>query len=460
MSSGNRALIVDDDLSIRSVLRRSIRKLHLDVHEAETGDEGLRLLEGGDYSLLLSDYMLPGIDGLELIARAREMRPELPIIMVTGYATIERAVKAMNVGADHVLEKPIESMVLCEIAKTVMAKYGHFKNKAEKPNPANNLGARFISNYRGKMRELTETLDRIAQTDCTILLYGESGTGKELVARAIHERSPRCKGPFIPVNCGAIPETLLESELFGHTRGAFSGAVRDRPGRFALADGGTIFLDEIGEMSPIFQVKLLRVLQERSFEPVGGRKAISSDFRVLAATHRDLASMVKEGSFREDLYYRLNVMELSLPPLRERIEDLPLLVRHFVDHANTRHRLQVDFCESDFLEGLQKYNWPGNIRELENMVERLCILKNEGRLTRSDIPAKIFGDQEDAQNLLSAECCLPEDGTNFYKVVEQFENSLITQALARTKGNKNKAASILKLNRTTLVEKMKKRGLL
>jgi DNA-binding NtrC family response regulator len=434
-------------------------KLNLEVHEAKDGHEGLRLLEGGEYSLLLSDYMLPGIDGLELISRARDMKPDLPIILVTGYATVERAVKAMNLGADHVLEKPLDLPVLCEIAKTVMARRGQLDLPEKlREEVEQRLGTRFISNYKGKMRELAQTLERVAQTDCTILLYGESGTGKELVARAIHERSPRKKGPFVPVNCGAIPESLLESELFGHTRGAFTGAVRDRPGRFALADEGTIFLDEIGEMSPIFQVKLLRVLQEHSFEPVGSRKAVSSDFRVLAATHRELVDMVQEGTFREDLFYRLNVMEINLPPLRERVDDLTLLVRQFIENSNKRHRLKIDFCEPAFLKAMQQYPWPGNVRELENMIERLCILKGEGKLSRADLPPKILGHSD--QITSSGTGLLPEDGTDFYKVVEQFENSLISQALERTNGNKNRAANMLSLNRTTLVEKMKKRGLL
>ncbi len=456
----NRALVVDDDTAVRTVLRRSIRNLNMDVHEAGTGDEGLRLLEGGDYNLLLSDYMLPGIDGLELVSKAREMRPELPIILITGYATVERAVKAMSVGADHVMEKPVDAPVLCEVAKSVMVKRGSLEKTRQKQGEPSErpLGTRFISNYHGKMKALASILERVAETDCTVMLQGESGTGKELVAKAIHNRSPRSKGPFVPVNCGAIPETLLESELFGHTRGAFSGAVRDRPGRFALADGGTIFLDEIGEMSPVFQVKLLRVLQEKCFEPVGGRRPIHSDFRVIAATHRDLAAMVSEGTFREDLYYRLNVMEIDLPPLRERPEDLPLLVQHFIERANERNRLKVDYCDTAFMKALQHYQWPGNVRELENVIERICILKGEGKLTRSDLPPKLLG-QSTKIGMAGSEL-LGDDGTDFYKVVEQFENNLILQALERTNGNKNRAASMLSLNRTTLVEKMKKRGLM
>lgn len=458
--ASNRALVVDDDTAVRTVLRRSIRNLNMDVHEAGTGDEGLRLLEGGDYNLLLSDYMLPGIDGLELVSKAREMRPELPIILITGYATVDRAVKAMSVGADHVMEKPVDAPVLCEVARSVMVKRGSQSKANEELRQIGSkpLGSRFISNYHGKMKELAGILDRISSTDCTVMLQGESGTGKELVAKAIHDRSPRSKGPFVPVNCGAIPETLLESELFGHTRGAFSGAVRDRPGRFALADGGTIFLDEIGEMSPIFQVKLLRVLQEKCFEPLGGRRPIHSDFRVIAATHRNLASMVEEGTFREDLFYRLNVMEIGLPPLRERPEDLPLLTQHFIDRANKRHGLKVNFCDTTFMKALQHYQWPGNVRELENVIERICILKGEGKLTRSDLSPKLLG--QSAKIGMQKEDLLSDDGTDFYKVVEQFENNLIMQALDRTKGNKNRAASMLSLNRTTLVEKMKKRGLM
>jgi DNA-binding NtrC family response regulator len=460
MQGSSRALIVEDDQSSRTVISRVCSSLDMDVHEAERGDEGLRLIEGNDYNLLLSDYMMPGIDGIELVEKARILRPEIPIILVTGYATIDRTVRAMTAGADHVLEKPIEPPALRDVVQAIIARKTKFSDKIEqahikRPNP---LGARFISLFQGRMQHLAQLMERVSETTCTVLIRGESGTGKELVARAIHERSRRSSGPFVPVNCGAIPETLLESELFGYQRGAFSGAFRDRPGRFTLADGGTIFLDEIGEMSPSFQVKLLRVLQEHCFEPVGGVKPVTSDFRVIAATHRNLQEMVEEGKFREDLFYRLNVMEITIPPLRERTEDVSLLLDHFVDKYNKRYQLEVKTGDERLLASLQQYQWHGNVREMENLIERMCIIKNKGLLEAGDLPPHIF-----CSPVTSTEgesLSLPDEGTNFYKAVENFENTLITQALQRSNGNKNRAASMLSLNRTTLVEKMKKKGMI
>jgi DNA-binding NtrC family response regulator len=451
---------VDDDPAIRGLLGQMLsKKLEIEFHEASTGDEGLRLLEGGEYRLLLTDYMLPGLDGVELIGRARELRGDLPIILISGYANVERTVLAMSAGANHVLEKPVDLQILCQVIQSVLKKpEASIAPAGQGDAGAERLGVRFISSFEGKMLELVDTLDRIAKTDCTVLVLGESGTGKEMVARAIHDRSSRRDGPFIPVHCGAIPETLLESELFGHVRGAFSGAVRDRPGRFALADGGTIFLDEIGEMSPTFQVKLLRVLQERCFDPVGGRSSVHSNFRVLAATHRDLGAMVGEGSFRSDLYYRLAVMELELPALREKSEDLPLLVEHFIGNANRRHGLQIEHCTAAFLEALQGYSFPGNVRELENLIERMCILQGTGPLRARHLPDKFKANP--CPVCASATWQLPEEGAKFAEIVEIFENQLIAQALARTNGNKNQAAKILSMNRTTLVEKLKKRGML
>ena len=459
-----RALIVDDEPFFRKLLRKACQEFHFDVHEATRGDEGLRLLEGGSYNLLLLDYMMPGIDGLEFLERARILFPDLPIVLITGYATVERTVQAMQAGADHVLEKTVELPGICETIRTVLDKRAQAKQETEEPaHGPSPLGPRFISKFLGPMQQLASLLERVARTDCTVLLRGESGTGKELVAKAIHERSNRSGGAFVPVNCGAIPETLLESELFGHSRGAFSGAYRDRPGRFLLAHKGTIFLDEVGEMSSAFQVKLLRVLQEHCFEPVGGTVSISADFRVLAATHRDLGQMVQEGTFREDLYYRMHVVELNIPPLRERREDVEMLLTHFVTEFDRRHHLEVQLGGPTFLEAISAYGWPGNVRELENLVERMCILKGSGPLDLSDLPPHIFARATQPASAPSSQATapfhLPDDGIDFYKAVEEFENTLIAQALQRTSGNKNRAATILSLNRTTLVEKLKKKGL-
>ncbi|RME19672.1 MAG: sigma-54-dependent Fis family transcriptional regulator [Deltaproteobacteria bacterium] len=457
------ALVVEDDSQVRQLFREVCRSCDLDVQEASRGDEGLHLVKQRDYSLMLSDYMMPGMNGLELIQHARRYKPQMPIVLVTGYATTDRIVDAMQAGANLVLEKPVELPRLARTIKQLVG--GGQPEPAPAPRRQGNrtdmpLGGRLVSHFKGQMGQLAELIDKVARTDCTVLIRGESGTGKELVARAIHEMSARAGGPFVPVNCGAIPENLLESELFGHTKGAFSGAHRDKPGRFALADGGTIFLDEIGEMSPAFQVKLLRVLQEKCFEPVGSTRTHFSDFRVIAATHRDLFSMVEEGTFREDLYYRLNVVELNVPPLRQRTEDIGLLIEHFVARFNERHGLDVTI-DDKVLEVLRRYRWPGNVRELENLVERACILRQKGRLSPKDLPPRVFA--RGGSSLQSAPVdgmVLPEEGIDFYAAVEQFENNLLRQALERCNGNKNRAAALLSMNRTTLVEKLKKKGML
>jgi transcriptional regulator with PAS, ATPase and Fis domain len=301
-----------------------------------------------------------------------------------------------------------------------------------------------------------DLIERVADSDSTILITGESGTGKELVARAIHFNSKRAEKLMVPVNCGAIPENLLESELFGHVKGAFTGALTSRAGRFEIANGGTIFLDEIGDMSPSLQVKLLRVLQERKFEPVGSTKTVEVDVRVIAATHKDLDSAVAQKTFREDLYYRLNVIPLRIPPLRERQSDIPLLIHHFLKHFNESKRREVTGMAPDALELLNTYPWPGNVRELENLIERLVIIKGHGVIEVRDLPERYL--QRDIP-LNAEKIVVPSKGLDFNTAVDGFENALIMQALERTGWNRNKAASLLNLNRTTLVEKIKKKGL-
>jgi DNA-binding NtrC family response regulator len=447
-----RALVVDDESELRRLYQEVLKSCNYEVDVSERGDTGLNLLKERSYRLLISDYMMPGMDGLELISQAKRFQPDINAVLITGYATTERVVSAMRAGASWVLEKPVELEKIEELARQLT-------RPQDGINSSHLLGEDFVSAFHGRMAELAELVKKVAATDCTVLISGESGTGKELVARAIHRLSRRKDGPFVPVNCGAIPETLLESELFGHTKGAFSGAIRDRPGRFALADGGSIFLDEIGEMSQVFQVKLLRVLQERCFEPVGGTRQVYSDFRVIAATHRDLATMVEEDAFREDLFYRLNVVEISLPPLRERAEDLPLLVRHFVDKFNKRHGLRVEL-EKSLLEYLKNYPWPGNVRELENVVERACILRSEGSLRLEDLPPKLMGGNNYHRSSRPLALELPPEGINLYQSLEEMENNFIRQALERCGGNRAQAAKMLGMNRTTLVEKLKKKGLL
>ena len=332
-----------------------------------------------------------------------------------------------------------------------------------------------------------DAISKVADTDSTVLISGESGTGKELVARAIHQMSSRCKGPLIPVNCGAIPAELLESELFGHVKGAFTGAISNRQGRFELAQTGSIFLDEIGDMPSMLQVKLLRVLQERKFEPVGGMKAIAADVRIIAASNKDLEEGVKDKTFREDLFYRLNVIPIHIPALRERKSDIPFLIEHFALRFNTEKKRSVKFENPEVVDLFLRYDWPGNVRELENLVERLVVFCGDGQVELKDLPPKIFERVELAQSSLGAQgrfgfathaiaqlgagaldmgdgilfprFVLPDNGVDLREVINTFENDILLQALSRTRGNKNKASELLKMNRTTLVEKLKKKNL-
>lgn len=316
-----------------------------------------------------------------------------------------------------------------------------------------------------QMHNVFHIVEKVADSDSTVLITGESGTGKELIARALHDLSPRKKEPFIAINCGAIPTELLESELFGHVRGAFTGAISNRSGRFELADGGTIFLDEIGDLAPQLQVKLLRVLQERSFEPVGSTKSLSVNVRVIAATNKNLEELSALGTFREDLFYRLNVIPLSIPSLRERKEDIPFLLEHFIQLLNNRKKRNIQGITKEAVTHLTHYPWPGNIRELENLIERLTILKGHGFIDVADLPPRYqtLGHsnpqlkQVDTQPL--SQIKIPETGVDFNSLVDQFENQLLIQALEKTEWNRNQAAQLLGLNRTTLVEKIKKKGL-
>lgn len=315
----------------------------------------------------------------------------------------------------------------------------------------------FILGNSDIMKKVFNLIETVADTDSTILIRGESGTGKELVARAIHTNSLRRDRHFVPINCGAIPENLLESELFGHVKGAFTGAICAREGRFELARGGTVFLDEIGDMSPKLQVKLLRILQEREFEPVGSTRSVKTDVRIIAATHVDLEKAVKEDRFREDLYYRLNVIPVNMPPLRERRSDIPILIDYFVNKFNSEKRRDIDGVSSDAMDKLKAHSWPGNVRELENLVERFVILKRSGVVGPDDLPEKISGSQ--AAPTVSVEASLPAEGISLKDAVDEFENKLIIEALNRTDWNKNMAAKLLGLKRTTLVEKIKKKGI-
>jgi DNA-binding NtrC family response regulator len=382
----------------------------------------------------------------------------MQVIILTGFATIEAAVEATRKGAFHFITKPFN---LDEVIGLVNKALNHFRLERENKRLKSALHAKYsLQNIVGQSDAIKRVLDlteRVAESDTTVLITGESGTGKELIAKAIHYNSPRGDNAFVPINCGAIPVDLLESELFGHVKGAFTGAIANRAGRFELADGGTLFLDEIGDMSPSLQVKLLRVIQERKFEPVGSTKTIESDVRLIAATNVNLESAVAEGRFREDLYYRLNVIPVHIPALRERRSDIPLLLNHFVSVFNNKRSRNITGFSHDAMDLLIHYNWPGNVRELENLVERLAILRGAGQVEAHDLPDRYRTARGPSLN--AEEIMIPDSGMDFNSAVDAYENALITKALEKTGWNRNQAAMLLKLNRTTLVEKIKKKGL-
>ena len=456
----SRILIVADESSLRTALFRAMDRKGFNVITANKIEEA-KLLCQGDQSieLALVDMNLPDGDGIELMEHLKAMYPTTEVIILTGHGTIESAVRATQKGAFHFITKPFNMDELLSLVDKALA---HKKLSQENLQLRSELHRKFkFENIIGQsegIKSVLSLVERIADSDSTVLVSGESGTGKELVARASHYNSPRADQPFVAVNCGAIPSELLESEFFGHVKGAFTGAIANRIGRFELADGGTIFLDEIGDLEPALQVKILRVLQERSFEPVGGTKSIQVNVRVVAATNKDLEEQVLQGKFREDLYYRLNVIPIHVPALRERKADIPLLFAHFIEQFNKTKGRKLTSVTNDATECLVNYQWPGNIRELENLVERIAILKGQGPVDVNDLPVK-YRAMTSAMNLHEVSFDLPEDGMDFNTAVDQFENRLILRALEKTGWNRNQAAMLLRLNRTTLVEKIKKKGL-
>lgn len=453
-----RILIVDDEASLRTALFRILDRKGFQVitaasrKEAETISQSDKALD-----LAIVDLRLPDGDGLELMGRLRSMHPNIQVIILTGHASIESAVEATRQGAFHFVTKPCN---LDEIMTLVDRALSHSRLTFENKHLRSALHHKYqFENIIGTSDAITEVLsmiERVAQSDSTVLITGESGTGKELIAKALHFNSQRSQEPFIPINCGAIPAELLESELFGHIKGAFTGAIANRTGRFELAEDGTLFLDEIGDMNPSLQVKLLRVLQERCFEPVGSTKTVQVNVRVIAATNADLELAVEEGRFREDLFYRLNVIPIRIPPLRERRTDIPVLLNHFMQQFNRTRNRQLTGIAPEAMAILCQYNWPGNIRELENLVERLSILKGHGMIEVHDLPERYrkVPLQSDPSKVE-----IPDQGVDFNTAVDNYENALIMRALEKTGWNRNQAALLLKLNRTTLVEKIKKKGL-
>jgi DNA-binding NtrC family response regulator len=450
-------LIAEDEEVTLSLLRKVFQRADLLVHEARTGGEALQIIDQHPVDVVLTDLMMPGPDGLAVLAHARNARPDSEVILMTGHASVESAVNAMKMGAFHYITKPFNVEEVVHLVDRVLELTSVRKENTNLRSLARGRGS--LENIIGvsdAIKEVLSLVRKVADTNSTVLITGESGTGKELVARALHYLSPRADRMLVPINCSAIPAELLESELFGHVKGAFTGAHNTRAGKFEAAHNGTIFLDEIGEMSPHLQAKMLRVLQEKSVTPVGGNRPIPVDVRVITATNKDLDEEISEGRFRADLFYRLNVIPIRIPPLRERRDDIPVLAAHFISRYDREKGRSLDGIRKESLEMLQRYPWPGNVRELENLIERIVVLKGSGWIETADIPERI----RRAEGFLkTAMPMLGESGLDIRSATEDFENALIRQALHLSGGNKNRAATMLGLKRTTFVEMLKRKQL-
>ncbi len=450
-------LIVDDDRETVQLLTRLFEMEGYAVAGVSDGYTALSLAREQSFDLMVTDLQMPRMDGITLLKEMKSASPATASIVVTGFASVASAVEAMKLGAHDYISKPFQ---IDEMRMIVRRALEYQRLQTENLTLKQQLKKKYrfenIVGDHALMQELFRRIERVAASESTVLVIGESGTGKELVARAIHYNSDRRNKYLVPVNCGAIPETLLESELFGYMKGSFTGATANRVGRFEAADGGSIFLDEVGEMSPALQVKVLRVLQEHEIEPIGSNKPRKVDVRVIAATNKDLDQAVENRSFRADLFYRLNVIPIKIPPLRERRSDIPLLVTHFLNHFREEKGRDVAPLGDDVMQAFLDYDWPGNVRELENLIERLVILSDNGQIRLNDLPDKI---RKRTGVRLPDAVLIPDDGIDFNNVVDDFENRIIMSALERTRGNKNQAAQLLRIKRTTLVEKIKKKGL-
>jgi two-component system response regulator PilR (NtrC family) len=449
-------LLVDDEPAFREVIAERLADSGYRVVQAGSGEEAVERLREFAFDILVTDLRLPGVDGRQVLDEAFARYPEITAIVITGYGGVREAVEVTRRGAEGFITKPFQFEELVHELNTATEKR---RLKSENEYLREQLHDRTkIDGIVGRtpvMMQLFELLHTVAATASTVLITGETGTGKELVARAIHDASPRRTQRYVALNCSAIPETLLEAEIFGHVRGAFTGAVANRQGRLEQANRGTLFLDEVGTMSPALQAKLLRVLQTREFERVGDSQTIRVDVRVVAATNSDLKKMVTEGQFREDLYYRLNVIPIRIPALRERRADIPLLAQHFLDkfakEMPARGRVTIT---QEAQQALMAFDWPGNVRQLENVVERAFALSpGRSQIGAADMPPEM---QRLPAVLNPAEFAMPETGLDLEQVVNSFEHTLIKRALERTEGNKSQAADLLQLKRTTLIEKLKR----
>ncbi|MDX2089501.1 MAG: sigma-54 dependent transcriptional regulator [Kofleriaceae bacterium] len=482
MTQPAKILVADDELNLRRVLVALLRRDGHDVVQAASGAEAIERL--ADVDVVITDLRMPQADGMDVLRAAAKNHPHVPVIMITAYGSVGQAVEAIKAGAFDYIEKPFEQ----DSIKTIVDKaIGQAVANRSAPRPTlyadpETRGRYGLVGQSTEMHAIFDIIEKVADTPSTVLITGESGTGKELVAKALHEQSSRKSEPFIKINCAAIPKTLMESELFGYEKGAFTGATTSKPGRFELADGGTLFLDEIGEIPVEMQVKLLRAIQESEFERVGGLKTIKVDVRLVTATNRDLEQEIQRGNFREDLYYRLNVVPLQIPPLRKRSGDIPLLVQHIIKKFNERLRKQISGIADDALAALESHAWPGNIRELENVLERTILFSKNERIERSDLqlstttpvepPAvrstasgamvPVIEDEIDDDDAVSGELAGVSSGSLKDIVraeTSRVERELIVKALDETGGNVTQAARLLKISRKSLQMKMKELGL-
>jgi two-component system NtrC family response regulator len=445
-------LIVDDEKNYLVVLEALLGPEGYEILTADNARNAIRLIEESELDLVITDIKMPGISGMELLEEAKKIAPDLPIIMMTAYGTIEMAVEAMKKRAYDYITKPFQNEELKLTVKKALENYRLVKeNRFLSEALSDRYGYGNIVGKSKPMLEIYDLIRKVAQSKASVLIAGASGTGKELIAKAIHYDSSRKDRPFVSVNCGALTETLLESELFGHEKGAFTGAVAMKKGRFELADGGTLFLDEVGEMAQALQVKLLRVLQEMEFERVGGTKTIQVDVRVLSASNKNLKEEVVEGRFREDLFYRLNVINIEVPSLRERVEDIRLLVNHFVQkygQDESKNKIQLS---AGAWKALYNYGWPGNVRELENAIERAVVLSSDGQIDLEDLPVELSGKQE----ALDVERFIPL-GAPLQTTLEQIEEKLVRRALKQCNNIQSHAAEMLGITKSLIQHKMKK----
>ncbi|HGJ67161.1 TPA: sigma-54-dependent Fis family transcriptional regulator [bacterium] len=457
----SKILLIEDDETMRDGMTQVLKRAKHDIKTASNGIDGVEIFKKEKFDLVITDYKMEGMNGIEVLEKIKSINEETEVLIITAYGTIDMAVEAMRKGASDYTTKPFTPAEFMLRVEKVL-KFGEVKKNGIRLDEENkylrqeieiqyNFGE--IVGASEKMKSVFERLQKIAKTDSSVMIYGESGTGKEMVARAIHFQSNRHDKAFVRVNCGALAEGVLESELFGHEKGSFTGAVKRKLGRFELADKGTIFLDEIGEIPLSTQVKLLRILQEREFERVGGEETLTIDVRVIAATNRNLMKLVEEGKFREDLFYRLQVIPMELPPLRERIEDIPMLVEHFLQKKSLQLNKKQPHVSEKALKELIKYSWPGNVRELENVIERAVVLCDDDEIGLSDLPI-LLGDQN--KTTLS----LPREDLTLDNALEDLERQLIGRALEKSKGVKTEAARILGLKTSALYYKLEKYNLL